>query len=54
MIDDRTSWQAQRDAGRRFVEQERNWPRSVTRYAAVYRGLIDAAGLQDNPRAVTR
>ncbi len=54
MIDDRTSWQAQRDAGRRFVEQERNWPRSVARYAAVYGGLIDAAGLQANPRAVTR
>jgi PEP-CTERM/exosortase A-associated glycosyltransferase len=53
MTDDRTSWQAQRDAGRRFVEQERNWPRSVARYAAVYGGLIDAAGLQANPRAVT-
>ena len=40
MIDDRAAWPAQRDAGRRFVEQERNWPRSVARYASVYGGLI--------------
>lgn len=53
MIDDRTSWQAQLDAGRRFVEQERNWPCSVARYAAVYGELIDA-GVQVSPRAVSR
>jgi glycosyltransferase involved in cell wall biosynthesis len=53
-INDRSSWQAQSDAGRRFVEQERNWPRSVARYADVYRGLIDAAGIRANPRVVIR
>jgi PEP-CTERM/exosortase A-associated glycosyltransferase len=32
-------WQAIRERGRRFVEQERTWPLSVARYESVYRGL---------------
>ena len=36
MAQDRESWQKLRDNGRRFVEQERNWPRSVARYREVY------------------
>lgn len=33
-------WPALRDAGRRFVEQERNWAASVARYEPVYRRLL--------------
>lgn len=41
------SWPRLKDAGRRFVESERNWERSVARYEAVYdaclrRGPSDA------------
>ena len=35
----RGDWQAMRDRGRAFVEQERTWTGSVARYAAVYGGL---------------
>ena len=35
----REDWQAIRERGRRFVEQERTWPLSVARYESVYRGL---------------
>jgi PEP-CTERM/exosortase A-associated glycosyltransferase len=34
------SWETMRAAGRRFVESERNWARSVARYADVYGGLV--------------
>jgi len=40
LVDDRASWDSLRGAGRRFVEQERNWPRSVARYVEVYRPLL--------------
>jgi glycosyltransferase involved in cell wall biosynthesis len=33
-------WPALRKAARTFVENERNWPRSVARYQAVYSQLI--------------
>lgn len=33
-------WPAMRDAGRRFVEEERNWAVSVGRYKQIYPGLI--------------
>ncbi len=33
-------WPALRAAGRRFVEQERSWAASVSRYAPVYEGLV--------------
>ena len=33
------SWAALREAGRRFVEQERNWAKSVGNYVQAYQGL---------------
>ncbi len=36
LVRDREQWQKFRDSGRRFVEEERNWPRSVGRYRRVY------------------
>ena len=36
-------WPRVRAAGRRFVEEERNWPASVVRYAGVYGPLVEAA-----------
>jgi len=36
-------WSAMRQAGRRFVEQERNWTQSVAHYADPYRHLIERA-----------
>jgi len=33
-------WPRMQTAGRQFVERERNWPASVTRYKAVYERLI--------------
>lgn len=35
----RDRWEAIRKEGRRFVEQERNWARSVARYRPIYEGL---------------
>jgi glycosyltransferase involved in cell wall biosynthesis len=43
LLDDRAGWPEQRAAGRRFVEEERTWPRSVGRYRGVYGRLL---GLQ--------
>jgi glycogen synthase len=40
MLADRGGWQALRDAGRRFVEQERSWRAGVERYRSVYEGLL--------------
>ena len=42
LLGERESWDAQREAGRRYVEQERNWPASVARYRPVYEGLLGA------------
>lgn len=36
------SWPAIRQAGRRFVENERNWTRSITSYVTPYTSLISA------------
>ncbi|NLZ43212.1 MAG: glycosyltransferase, exosortase A system-associated, partial [Comamonadaceae bacterium] len=36
----RAQWPHLRAAGRRFVEQERNWTRSVARYRPVYERLV--------------
>jgi len=36
MLHDRSGWQARREAGRLFVETERNWAASVARYRDVY------------------
>lgn len=37
-------WAALREAGRRFVESERNWKNSVARYRPVYEGLLRHSG----------
>lgn len=39
LIEDRSQWESQRQAGRRFVEQERSWAASVANYDAVFAGL---------------
>jgi PEP-CTERM/exosortase A-associated glycosyltransferase len=36
LLDERSHWPQMRAQGRRFVEEERNWPRSVARYAPVF------------------
>ncbi|MCK5480229.1 MAG: glycosyltransferase, exosortase A system-associated [Gammaproteobacteria bacterium] len=40
MLRDRIGWQAQREAGRRFVETERTWEASVARYRDVYAAVL--------------
>lgn len=36
LLDRKSSWQAIRDAGRRYVESERNWTNSVSNYVGPY------------------
>jgi PEP-CTERM/exosortase A-associated glycosyltransferase len=43
MLEERASWPQMRAQGRRFVEQERNWARSVARYATLFDRLAGAA-----------
>jgi glycosyltransferase involved in cell wall biosynthesis len=40
MLRDRAGWQAQREAGRRFVVTERTWAASVARYRDVYAAAL--------------
>lgn len=40
MLDHREQWPAMRAAGRRFVEQVRNWKNSVANYDSIYRHLV--------------
>ncbi len=40
LLDAPESWDAMRKAGRSFVEQQRNWPRSVSCYKNIYTRLI--------------
>ena len=40
MLNGRENWPAMRQAGRRFVEEVRNWKNSVRNYTDVYRALI--------------
>jgi len=40
MLRDHSGWQAQREAGRRFVERERTWAASVARYRDVYAAAL--------------
>jgi len=42
MFEARERWPALREAGRRFVETERNWPVSVANYAPVYERVSKA------------
>jgi PEP-CTERM/exosortase A-associated glycosyltransferase len=44
MLGNRECWPAMREAGRRFVETERNWRNSVARYDVIYGGLLHLAG----------
>jgi glycogen(starch) synthase len=39
LLADRGGWEARRDAGRAFVERERNWSSNVLRYQPVYQRL---------------
>lgn len=41
LLADRHVWDTRREAGRAFVEAERNWEVNVARYAPVYRKLTD-------------
>jgi hypothetical protein len=43
-LDDRARWPAMRERARRFVEQERTWADSVSRYAEVYRRALVSRG----------
>ncbi|MBI3772195.1 MAG: glycosyltransferase, exosortase A system-associated [Gammaproteobacteria bacterium] len=43
-LNDSASWAAYRQAGRRYVEAERNWSVSVSRYAPVYEQLCALRG----------
>ena len=43
LLRDRDSWSRLRANGRRFVEQERTWKRSVSNYVPVYERLRDSA-----------
>lgn len=42
LLDERARWPSMRRAGRDFVERERNWTASVSRYLPVYRALAQA------------
>ncbi len=39
LADARDSWPQLRDAGRRFIEEERTWQASVARYQDIYETL---------------
>lgn len=41
LLADQKSWPAMREAGRQFVEDERNWTASVSNYARVYASLAE-------------
>jgi len=43
LLEARSRWPQMREQGRRFVEKERNWPRSVARYAPVFSRLASEA-----------
>jgi PEP-CTERM/exosortase A-associated glycosyltransferase len=43
LLEHRESWEQIKAAGRTFVEDERNWPKSVCRYESVYNRLVNAA-----------
>ena len=40
VVEDRDNWPAIRQGGRHYVEQERNWHNSVSRYRDIYEGLL--------------
>jgi glycogen(starch) synthase len=44
LLADRSGWEARRAKARKFVEIERNWSSNVSRYHAVYQGLVQSSG----------
>ncbi|HBB40633.1 MAG: glycosyltransferase, exosortase A system-associated [Deltaproteobacteria bacterium] len=44
MLTDRAAWPRYREAGRRFVEEERGWARAVARYRDVYGHALGRVG----------
>ena len=40
MLSSKQSWADFRKAGRQYVESERNWPKSVSRYRKIYESLV--------------
>jgi glycosyltransferase involved in cell wall biosynthesis len=42
-LKDSASWQTQKEAARRYVEEERSWFRSVSNYRSVYQSAAEAA-----------
>jgi glycosyltransferase involved in cell wall biosynthesis len=43
-LNDRPRWDEMRRAGRRYVEEERNWRSSVSYYQAIYSKLLKNNG----------
>ncbi len=41
LLVDRSIWERRRDAGRAFVEKERNWASNIRRYEPVYQRLLE-------------
>jgi len=48
MLEQQEAWEPMREAGRRYVEQERNWRVSVERYRKVYTPLVNWAKPRDS------
>ena len=46
---DRGQWEARRDAGRAFVERDRNWSSNISRYEPVYQSLT-GLGVSKEPQ----
>ena len=44
LLEERAAWPALRSAARAFVETERNWTASVSRYEDVYASLVRGQG----------
>ena len=41
LLEKKETWQSMRDAGRRYVESERNWKNSVANYISPYKKLLE-------------
>ena len=41
LLDKKGTWQSMRDAGRRYVESERNWKNSVANYISPYKKMLE-------------
>jgi glycosyltransferase involved in cell wall biosynthesis len=47
LLDERSRWPQMRAQGRRFVEEERSWARSVARYVPVFERLVASEAVAD-------